>query len=161
MPVLNHGGDPSLGSNTVLTIDATDLQLLDPAAGTPVGPVIPTTQTFNVAMVFELLGTFAANLATDPNVLFTISYIFEPRGGGAASTLTVPPTAITTATPTGGLPPFVYGAPDTVVNVPAGSLSPGLYELSAAVTFPSAVAGAPPYAMAAFCDFEIIDIFTP
>jgi hypothetical protein len=159
MPVLSHGGDPTLGSNTVLTIDGTDLQLTDPVTGNPVGPVLPTNQAFNVSMVFELLGTLTPALTADPNVSFTISYAFEPRVPPGGTVLNVGPTSITAATPTGGLPPFVYGAPDTTVNVPANTLTPGLYELSAAVTFPSNSSN--PWAMAAFCDFEVIDMCTP
>jgi hypothetical protein len=160
MAVGNHGGD---GAN--VNIDATDLQLTDPATGATLGPVIPSNQAFNVSMVFQLDGSFAGSIVTDPSVLVNISYLMDPRGGSlsgnTASTFTPAAGIVPITTLNGGTGPvYVFQAPDTTANVPAGSLAPGLYELSAVVTFPNANTSTP-WPMSAFCDFEVIEIFTP
>jgi hypothetical protein len=139
---MSHGGQPGPGSNPFITIDGTNLTLLDPSGADVT--VIPGATTFQVAMEFTLAGSFASFFVGLP-IQYTVTYTFDGRAVPDGPTLTVGPKP----TVAGQL---VYGDPDTTVAVPGGSLVPGLYELSAFVTF----GGSPP--MSAFIDVPVIEI---
>jgi hypothetical protein len=136
-----HGGQPELGSNPFVGIDATGLQVID-AEGAD-NFVLPAGTPFKVAMQFTLGGSFAPFLVGLP-INYTVSYSFSGRGVPDGPTVTTGPVP----TIAGQL---AYADPNTTANVLG--LPAGLYELSAAVTF----GGSPP--MAAFIDFPVIEVF--
>ena len=140
----DHGGQPAPGSNPFITIDGTNMSLIDPAIGADL-TVIPASSTFQVAMEFTLGGSFAAFLVGLP-INYSVIYTFAGRGVPDGPALTVGPKPTTAGQ-------FVYGNPDTAATVPANTLTPGLYDVSAAVTF----GGAPP--MSAFIDVPVIEVF--
>jgi hypothetical protein len=141
---MDHGGQPGPGSNPFITIDGTNMTLTDPAIGADL-TVIPVGTTFQVAMEFTLAGTFAAFLVGLP-INYTIHYTFDGRGVPDGPPLTVGPKPTTAGQ-------LVYKDPDTTATVPANTLPPGVYEVTASVTF----GGAPP--MSAFIDIPVIEVF--
>ena len=140
---MDHGGQPGAGSNPFITIDGTNMRLIDPSGADLT--VIPTSTTFQVAMEFTLSGGFAPFLVGLP-INYTVTYTFDGRGVPDGPTLTVGPRA----TVAGQL---VYRDPDTTATVAANTLAPGVYEVTAVVTF----GGAPP--MSAFIDIPVIEVF--
>ncbi len=154
---MDHGGQPDAGTNPAIGIDGTNLQI----SGTGLAPdtwVIPISQDFQVAMEFELTGSFAMWVLTQPSVNFTVTYTFGGRGNPDGPLLSVGPVPVTSASPNPpavppNMPPFIIGATDTAAQVAAGSLPVGLYELTAVVTF----GGNPP--MSAFTDLPVVEVF--
>jgi hypothetical protein len=140
---MDHGGQPGAGSNPFITIDGTNMTLLDPSGADVT--VIPATTTFQIAMEFTLGGIFAPFLVQIP-INYTVTYTFDGRAVPDGPALTVGPTATTAGQ-------LVYGDPDTTATVAAGTLAPGVYEVTAVVTF----GGSPP--MSAFIDAPVIEIF--
>jgi len=140
---MDHGGQPGPGSNTLITIDGTNMRLIDPSGADLT--VIPASVTFQVAMEFTLVGSFVSFLVGIP-INYTVTYTFDGRGVPDGPTLTVGPKQTTAGQ-------LVYGDPDTTATVPANSLAPGIYEVTAVVTF----GGAPP--MSAFADVPVIEVF--
>lgn len=140
-PILNHGGNPD-PTNVSIGIDSTDLKIVSPAGADTW--VIPASDTFTLAMVFTLSGSFAsfiANLGVSYTVTYTFSGLGNPDGTPLSVTKTTSPGQLT------------YQDPDTTVSVTAGSLPAGKYNVVAAVTF----GGAPP--MSAYIELPVLDIY--
>ena len=74
---MDHGGQPGPGSNTLITIDGTNMRLIDPSGADLT--VIPSSTTFQIAMEFTLAGSFAPFLAGLP-INYTVTYTFDGRG---------------------------------------------------------------------------------
>jgi hypothetical protein len=138
----DHGGNPEAGTNPWIGIDSTNLTITSPNG--PDTWVLPVTDTFTVSMLWNLTGIFALWLAS-LHLSYTVTYTFAGLGNANGATHTV-----TKSTKTGQTS---YGAPDTTVTVPAGSLPVGKYELLATVTF----GGNPP--MSAYIELPVLDIY--
>ena len=139
---MTHGGNPEAGTNSFVGIDGTGL-----ITSSPNGPdtwVIPVSDSFTVAMSWELTGIFAPWLA-GLGLSYTVRYRFAGLGNAGGVTHTVTKTTVAGQT--------VYGAPETTVTVAAGSLPVGTYEVLATVTF----GGHPP--MTAFIEIPVLDIY--
>ena len=140
-------GQPGPGSNPILTIDCTALNLVDLAAPDLPSPLIhQQSQPFGVSANFALAGLFAQWIANNPSVQYTVRYFYESIGPGPDGTLaTVGPK------PLGGS--TAQGSAQTSATVPAFTLPPGTYQLTTVVTF----GGSPP--MTAFAQGPMIEIF--
>ncbi len=138
-------GQPQLGgSNVFIGINCTPVNVVD-TNGTPSNLIIQTTDPFDVWMSFDLQGTFAQWIASLA-VPYTISYFFEGVGGA--------PDGVLATVNSNAIPGQVnYGQAETKATVPAGTLPPGLYNLSTVVSF----GGAPP--MTAFDGGPMIQVF--
>jgi hypothetical protein len=97
---------------------------------------------------FELGGTFARWIVGQL-VEYKVHYYFE--GMGQATEGELPPVPAPPKKTVAGK--LIYGPPETSLLVPANTLKPGLYKLTAVVTFE----GNPP--MTAFTEGPIIEIF--
>jgi len=138
-------GQPELFTNNVfIGINCTTVNVEDPN-GTPSNLIIQSSDPFNVWMTFDLQGTFALWIAS-LNVPYTISYFYEGVGGAADGLLaTVNHNTILGQTH--------YDKPETLATIPAGTLAPGLYNLTTVVSF----GGSPP--MTAFESGPMIQVF--
>jgi len=139
---MSHGGNPEAGTNPFVGIDGTALTITSPNG--PDTWVVPVSDTFTVAMTWELTGIFALWLAS-LDLTYEVTYTFAGLGNANGTTKSV--TKHTVAGHT------TYKAPDTTVSIPAGSLPVGKYELLATVTF----AGNPP--MSAFIEIPVLDVY--
>ena len=115
--------DPSIKS-------ADALQVLE--AGTPTSRIVDATKDFQIAMEFEFAGGMAAGLVASP-LKYTITYYYDQLGGPSEGTLG----SVSKDTKAGELK---YNATtpagsETLLNVPAGTLAKGSYQLNSEVTF--------------------------
>jgi hypothetical protein len=139
---MSHGGNPEAGTNPFVGIDGTGLTITSPNG--PDTWVIPVSDTFTVAMTWDLTGIFANWLAS-LGLTYTVTYTFAGLGNANGTELSVTKTTVAGQT--------TYGPPDTTVAVPANSLPVGKYELLAAVTF----GGNPP--MSAYIEIPVLDVY--
>jgi hypothetical protein len=139
---MSHGGNPEAGTNPFVGIDGTGLTITSPNG--PDTWVIPVSDAFTVAMTWDLTGIFAHWLAS-LGLTYTVTYTFAGLGNANGAQKSVTKTTVASQT--------TYGALDTTVTVPAGSLPVGKYELLATVTF----GGNPP--MSAFIEIPVLDIY--
>ena len=139
---MSHGGNPEAGTNPFVGIDGTGLTITSPNG--PDTWVIPVSDSFTVAMTWDLTGIFANWLAS-LGLAYTVTYTFAGLGNANGTQLSVAKTTVANQT--------TYGPPDTTVTVPANSLPVGEYELLATVTF----GGNPP--MSAYIEIPVLDIY--
>jgi hypothetical protein len=138
-------GQPGPGSNPVITIDCTSVQVADPM-GSPSNLIIQSTDAFQVTANWHLAG-WLANWLVGLGVQYSVRYNYESMGPGPEGTLGVVGPKPTIAAQ------LNYGAPDTTLTVPAGTLPAGVYRLTAVVSF----GGSPP--ITAFNEGPMIEIF--
>jgi hypothetical protein len=136
---MSHGGNPEAGTNPFVGIDGTGLTITSPN-----GPDIPVSDSFEVAMTWELTGIFASWLA-GLGLTYTVTYTFAGLGNSDGAPHSVTKNTVPAQT--------VYGGPATTVTVPAGSLPTGKYEVLATVTF----GGHPP--MSAYIEIPVLDVY--
>lgn len=136
-------GQPQLGTNAFIGIDATAVDITDPSGESKF--VIPQGTAFQIAVTWTLGGQFAEFLVGLP-INYTVSYAFGGIGvpDGPAQSKPSQPTVAGQLT---------YDAPETQVTVPGTALAPGLYQTTAVVSF----GGAPP--MSAFITGPVLEIF--
>jgi hypothetical protein len=136
-------GQPQLGTNPFIGIDATAIDIKDPSGESKF--VIPQGTAFQIAVTWVLDGAFAAFLVALP-ISYTVTYSFSGIGvaDGPAQSKGPQPTVAGQLT---------YAAPDTEVTVPGTALPKGLYQTTAVVSF----GGAPP--MSAFLTGPVVEIF--
>ena len=139
---MSHGGNPEAGTNSFVGIDGTGLTITSPNG--PDTWVIPVSDSFTVAMTWDLTGIFA-NWLAGLGLAYTVTYTFAGLGNANGTQLSVAKTTVANQT--------TYGPPDTTVTVPANSLPVGKYELLATVTF----GGNPP--MSAYIEIPVLDIY--
>jgi hypothetical protein len=139
---MSHGGNPEAGTNSFVGIDGTGLTITSPNG--PDTWVIPVSDSFTVAMTWDLTGIFANWLAS-LGLTYTVTYTFAGLGNPNGTALSVTKTTVANQT--------TYGPPDTTVSVPAHSLPVGKYELLATVTF----GGNPP--MSAYIEIPVLDVY--
>jgi hypothetical protein len=139
---MSHGGNPEAGTNSFVGIDGTGLTITSPNG--PDTWVIPVSDSFTVAMTWDLTGIFANWLAS-LGLSYTVTYTFAGLGNPNGTELSVTKTTVANQT--------TYGPPDTTVSVPAHSLPVGKYELLATVTF----GGNPP--MSAYIEIPVLDVY--
>jgi hypothetical protein len=111
-------------------VSANNLQVLE--AGTPTSLIIEQNRQFEVAMEFTLGGAVAAGLVAAP-MQFQVAYFFDQLGGAAEGALG----NVTKNTQVGQL---TYNAntpagSETSLTVPANTLAPASYRLTAQVSF--------------------------
>ncbi len=115
-------GNPQLGTNPFAGIDCTQINV------TP-GPIVSKGQPFQVQTRFEL-GGLLAPFIVGLGLPYTITYTYDEIGGAnSEGTLG----SVNNNTVAGQL---VYDAA-TALNVPAGTLTEGVYQLACVVTFSS------------------------
>ncbi len=139
---MSHGGNPEAGTNPFVGIDGTGLTITSPNG--PDTWVIPVSDTFTVAMTWDLTGIFANWLAA-LGLTYTVTYTFAGLGNPNGTELSVAKTTVAGQT--------TYGPAETTVTVPANSLPVGKYELLATVTF----GGNPP--MSAYIEIPVLDVY--
>jgi hypothetical protein len=139
---MSHGGNPEAGTNPFIGIDGTGLTITSPNG--PDSWVIPVSDSFTVAMTWELTGIFALWLA-GLGLTYTVTYTFAGLGNPDGAPLSVTKTTVAGQT--------TYGPADTTVTVPAHSLAVGKYEVLALVTF----GGSPP--MSAYIEIPVLDVY--
>ena len=135
-------GQPQLGTNPFIGIDATAIDITDPSGESKF--VIPLGTSFQIAVTWTLGGAIAAFLVGLP-ISYTVSYSFGGIGVPDGPAQSKGPQS----TVAGQL---TYAAPDTEITVP-GTLPKGLYQTTAVVSF----GGAPP--ISAFVTGPVIEIF--
>jgi hypothetical protein len=136
-------GQPQLGTNPFIGIDATAIDITDPSGESKF--VIPASDAFQIAVTWVLGGTFASFLVGLP-ISYTVTYSFAGIGVANGPAQSKGPQA----TVAGQL---TYDAPETEVTVAGGTLTPGLYQTTAVVSF----GGSPP--MSAFITGPVLEIF--
>lgn len=119
-------GNPEKGSNPVLTIDCTSLNVADPA-GIPSNHIIMETDPWEVSVDWEFDG-FLAKWLVALNIPYTVTFFYEGVGGAPDGTLG----KVNSTTNAGQT---AYKAVDTTFKVAAGTLPAGIYELTAVVSF--------------------------
>jgi hypothetical protein len=139
---MSHGGNPEAGTNSFVGIDGTGLTITSPNG--PDTWVIPVSDTFTVAMTWDLTGIFALWLAS-LGLIYTVTYTFAGLGNANGTALSVTKTTVAGQT--------TYGPAETTVAVPANSLPVGKYEVLATVTF----GGNPP--MSAYIEIPVLDVY--
>jgi hypothetical protein len=139
---MSHGGNPEAYTNPYIGIDGTGLTITSPNG--PDNWVVPVSDAFTVAMTWELTGNYALWLA-GLGLTYTVTYTFAGLGNANGATQSVTSTTVAGQT--------TYGPAETTVTVPANSLSVGMYELLATVTF----GGNPP--MSAYIEIPVLDIY--
>ncbi|GIH77529.1 hypothetical protein [Planobispora longispora] len=139
-------GQPMLNTpNTLLGIDATAVVIQE--NGMPPASVIERNRPFTVGMEFRIEGFIADWLTRlTPSPAFQVVYRFEGQGPAADGDLT------RTGTLTAGQK--VYGLAGTGLPLPGGLPVPGLYRVSAYVTFGPPTS--PP--MAAFVEGALLHV---
>jgi hypothetical protein len=142
-------GQPQLGTNPFIGIDCTRLDVLDSVGG-PSNLVINVADPFQLATEWKLDGIFANFLVALP-LTYKVTYYYEGLGGAPEGEF--PGGVGPKATVAGQL---TYGAADTTLNVPAGTLPVGTYMLTVVITFPT-----PSAPMTAFAQGPVIQIFGP
>ena len=116
-------GIPS--GNTLFTFTCSNVQVID-SFGNP-AQILATGSSFNVStdLVFagSLAPTFIVPLLQFLGTIYTATYSVESETGGFSGTLGVDTSTIAGLTTT------------STLTVPAGTLAPDVYELTAVVTF--------------------------
>ena len=74
---MSHGGNPEAGTNPFVGIDGTGLTITSPNG--PDTWVIPVSDSFTVAMTWDLTGIFANWLAS-LGLAYTVTYTFAGLG---------------------------------------------------------------------------------
>jgi len=137
-------GQPAPGSNPLLTIDCTQLNVVDLPGDLPSPLIHSAGQPFEVSTNFVLAQALAPWIASLPSVQYTVRYFFESIGPGPDGVLaTVGPK------PLGGLTTQGPAQTRATVSLP----TPGTYKLSVVVSF----GGAPP--ITGFFEGPMIEIF--
>ncbi|MER7186471.1 hypothetical protein ABT404_44620 [Streptomyces hyaluromycini] len=121
-------GQPEPGSNVVFVIDATGIRVTD-NDGIPSQLVLDTDKQIRMNLVFEIDGLVIPLLDGQK---YKVTYAFAPLSNTPAFT-TAREGSLKTSLPS---PTKVYKDADTEVKIPAGTIKPGLYQLSAFVQFP-------------------------
>ncbi len=133
----------------VLGTDCSDLKVLDPS-GFPSDLIIDAGSNFNVSVKFVLGGMLARSFVTAPAPdPFTVTYYYEGMGGAADGVLATAAGNLGAGILNGPVYEFkdAVTTPATPVTLPA----PGLYKLSAVVTFGGLLSS-----YTAFCDGPMI-----
>ena len=132
-----------------LAIDMTELQVTDDQ-GIPSKFIIDAGDDFKVSATFLIGGNQSAGFA-GAAVGFTVEYYYEGFGGAPEGTLGQATGDSSQGVPSASCAGAIeFGGVQTELNVPAGTLQPGLYRLSAAVTFD------PAWAMVGFAEGPVI-----
>jgi hypothetical protein len=131
-------------SNVVLGLDTRDIRVTDNDA-IPSGLVLTASLPITVSVTFEVRGLALPMLHDKP---FRVTYAFASLSGTADVTRCVDGRLVTLPAPA----KTVYSGADTDVVVPASTLRPGLYQVSAMIQFP----GAP--GMGAFTTLPVIEV---
>ncbi|MFF4114419.1 hypothetical protein [Streptomyces sp. NPDC001714] len=137
-------GQPALGSNPAFGIDATVIHVTD-NDGIPSQYVLDADKQIKVNLVFEIDGLVIPSMNGDK---YKVTYAFAPLADTPPFT-TTREGSLKTALPS---PTKVYQGTDTEVKIPAGTIEPGLYQLSAFVQFPANPG------IAAFTTLPVIEI---
>jgi hypothetical protein len=137
-------GNPGPGSNPVLTIDCTALNVADPA-GIAANNIVMATDPFQVSADWTFAG-FLASWLVALNIPYTVIYYYEGIGGGPEGTLG----SVANNTVAGQT---AYGAADTTLNVAPNTLASGTYIVTAVVSFN----GNPP--VTAFTEGPMLQVF--
>jgi hypothetical protein len=141
-------GNPQLGTNPFLSLDATSLDVTD-ATG-PAATVMPFGTPFAISVTWQLAGIWANWFTSVPTNVYTVLYSFESLTNDPDDrNVSTGPLAFT-------LGQFVYAAPNTTANIAGGVLNVGLYQASAVVTFPT---NPLPFPAAAFFSNLVLEVF--
>lgn len=153
-------GQPAVNSNPFITFDvSSDITIHELPAPNVLGDpasIIPTSSGFRAEVNFDLAGLFALYIA-GTGAPYTVTLRAESLGGGFEGDL---------GSKSGFLVPgqtsYGHGHPNQVaVDVPAGSLSPGVYRLAAVVTFTTDATHPVHPPMYGFADGPVIEIYNP
>ncbi|MFF3947832.1 hypothetical protein ACFYYN_23775 [Streptomyces sp. NPDC001902] len=131
-------------NNPVLGIDTRDILVTDNDA-IPSGLVLTASLPITVSVTFEARGLALPMLHDTP---FRVTYAFASLSGTSDVTRSVDGRLVTRPAPA----KTVYSGADTDVVLPAGTLRPGLYQVSAMVQFPGA------RGMGAFTTLPVIEV---
>ncbi|MHB9862036.1 hypothetical protein [Streptomyces sp. YIM S03343] len=121
-------GQPTLGSNVAFGIGATAIHVTD-NDGIPSQLVLDADKQIKINLVFEIDGLVIPSMN---GAKYKVTYAFAPLANTPAFTTTLE-RSLKTSLPH---PTKVYQGADTEVKIPAGTVKPGLYQLSAFVQFP-------------------------
>jgi hypothetical protein len=141
-------GNPQLGTNPFFSLDAISLDVSD-ATG-PAATVMPFGTPFDISVTWELAGIFAVWFTSFPGIVYNVFYAFE--------SLTNDPDDRSTNTGPLALTPgqLIYAAPNTTASITGGTLNVGVYQATAAVTFPTSPV---PFPASAFFSPLLIEVF--
>ncbi len=121
-------GQPQIGTNPFIAMDCNNLVCNEP--GLPSSLIVNAAAPFQLSVNFNLAGSvwpaILALAAAVPGPDFQIQYSYESMGAGPEGTLG----AVNVNANAGQLN---YSAPQTALNIAAGSLPVGTYKLVATV----------------------------
>ncbi|MFD8072592.1 hypothetical protein ACFV3E_08040 [Streptomyces sp. NPDC059718] len=131
-------------NNPAFGFDTHDIQVTDNDA-IPSGLVLTASLPITVSVTFEVGGFMLPLLHDTP---FRVTYAFAALSGTDDFTCPVDGRLVTLPAPAKTL----YSGADTAVTVPANTLRPGLYQVSAVIQFPGATT------MGAFATLPVIEV---
>jgi len=141
-------GNPQLGSNIYLSLDATALDVTD-ATGVA-STVMPFGTAFNISVTWQLAGSWANWFTSVPTNVYNVLYAFESLTNDPDDrNVNAGPLAFT-------LNQLTYTTPNTTANVAGGVLNVGVYQASAIVTFPT---NPLPFPASAFFSNLLLEVF--